>query len=779
MVVPYISREDIRAVLDSLIHTTRRRKATGLHGLLLVDLTLTAPEMPAGDEARDYAVHDLLVSEITRVLDEQRALFQLSALNLRASAEDVRSEIAEMVKIGARELLSWSTLYYRYVRSDLGLSVDALARLLAVHPRTMPRYHEDALDMLTQRVIKAEQYARRARLQRYLLASLPYSVPVRLFGRQDILEATAQRLVTLSPRHILITGTAGIGKTAFAQELLRRQVIAGELDYLIWLDQPSSADYVRQQAIERLFRENSQVTLRDFLLLYRVAIVLDGLELLTAERTALGALLSDFGAAEVLLVNRTPLALEAVELHIALPELDFAASTAFVEEMLRAQNIALASATARVIYSHVGGTPLALRLAATLWEQGHDWNALQTEVQERLLERLYLTFDAATQRAWCALALFPGHVQFTELLKILKQPERSIRRLKQHGLVVEAEDDEDASKATYALIGAAREYIRQQATAAETAAAFLESLDSDSAALDIIEYALESGFPRFTAERRSRWIKKLWKDGLRRGHWARWRQILENAAPDDESVELRIAYGVCMRRLNEWESAEQVFYSIVNECGRGGRFAEQAEALLEWSILARYQGKYERAQGFLAQARRYAERVRNEDLLRAVALQSVQILLEEGKGAEAQKLLVSLPETAQALALASEVQFRSGNYEACRTLAQRALALSAADLSALASLSSLIGRSFQAQGDLLQARAYMSETISLLERLNDTFALARAKTNLAGILLPLGQLADAGRLLASAEDLQGRLGDRVGLSATRHNLALLGDHIAR
>lgn len=773
---PFISRDDIRAVLDGLIHAGQRPSASGLERLLIVELALTAPDMPPSDEARAYAVRDLLVTETARALDQQRALFRLLPLDLHASAVAAQHDVEQMVRVGARELLLWCVLYYRYVRSDLDWSVERLAQLIAVHPRTLPRYQEDALELLTERVIGVEQEARRAQLRRHLLTMLPYSVPQRLFGRHDLLDAVTRQLPTLSPRHLLISGPAGIGKTSFAQELLRRQIDAGELDYLIWLEAPISTAYVQQQLTERLLRENTQLPLRDFLLLYRVALVLDGIDALIAEPApALRALLSDCGAAELLLLNRAPVAQELVEAHVALPELDFAAATAFVETLLRSRQVEAGRAeAAQVIADHVGGVPLELRLATALWEQGHDWPTLESAVRERLLERLYASFDTATRWAWCALALFPGDVQRSVLVGALQVAERSLDRLARHELVTWSAVEQTNTQSC-ALIGAARDFIRQQADAGAVAAAMLGRLDVDAALLELVEQVLISGFPELEPARRLTWIRQLWREGLRQGHWARWRQILENAVSTDSAAELRTAYGVCLRRLNEWPGADQVFHAVVNDCGRLGLFGEQARALLEWSILARYQGQYERAEGLATQAQRYAERVRDAALLRAAALQHAQIAVEQGKSADAQRRLVGLPETVPVLALSSEVQYRLGSYEACRALALRALRLcDGADLSAEAGLRSLIGRSYQAQADLAPARAQMSAAVSLLERLNDIYALARAQSNLAGILMPLGQLGDASRLLASAELTQKQLGDRVGLSATRHNLALLG-----
>ncbi len=244
-------------------------------------------------------------------------------------------------------------------------------------------------------------------------------------------------------------------------------------------------------------------------------------------------------------------------------------------------------------------------------------------------------------------------------------------------------------------------------------------------------------------------------------------------------VDLRIAYGICLRRLGEWTDAQQVFYRVALECGRNGRFTEQARALVEWGVVAKYQGNYEQALGLFSQAKRFAQRTQDDDLLRALTLQEVQIVIQQGRAEDAVKLLAALPETGRVLALQSEAQLVLGDYAACQMLAERALRLIGDDPATETSLYTIMGRSCERRGDHARARGYFTDVVTLLERSDDAFSLARAQTNLAAVLIPMGRYPDAGMLLARAEQVQARLGDQVGLNATRHNRSILGGYIAR
>lgn len=781
MVIPYISRDDVSAALSSLIHTTSKLEATGLEHLLLVDLRVTAPDMPAGDDVRRFALRELLVTEIAAALAEGRRLFGLDTPDMRAPLRQALTTLAEDAAAGAHDLLAWSILYYRFVRADLSLSVEGLADVIGVHTRTISRYIDDGSEMLTERLIRAEQEARLRHRQRQLYTLLPNSVPIRAVGRDDLLRATEESLAALSPRHILITGTTGIGKTTFVQELMRRQIDAGNLDHLVWLYQPGSVQFIRQQVGEALLRDDGQVTLRDYLLLYRVAVVLDQIEMAASDQRAFADLLRDLGAALVCLISRNPVVAEGIEASLTLTEIDRSAAEIVVVDALRLRPALSAEdrhEIALALYDHIGGNPLALKLAAGLWEHSDGWQALDTVVQENLLGRLFAILSADERRAWGALALFPSPVQIDELTVLRGVQVDSVAALVRLALV------DQSPAGTYTLVGGARDHLRQQyAVSADVRALFddlLTQLEVDAAAQEVVEQVLSSGFPEFDRSRRAEWISACYPEGLRRGRWARWRAILETYLheADPEDAELRIAYGVCLRHLADWEGARQVFYSVAAQSGRDGRFAEQAQALTEWSILSRNRGDYEQALDLIGQARRYAQRVRDDDLLALLARQEAQILVQAGRAGEAYAQLVALPETVQSLTLQSEALLALGDRDGCRSLAVRALRLVSRDPATEASLYTIVGRSYERDGDHDRAHGYLTDAVTLLERSDDPFVLARAQTNLAAVLIPMRRYHDAGTLLTRAEAVQSRLGDKVGLGTTRHNRTILGGYIA-
>jgi hypothetical protein len=86
----------------------------------------------------------------------------------------------------------------------------------------------------------------------------------------------------------------------------------------------------------------------------------------------------------------------------------------------------------------------------------------------------------------------------------------------------------------------------------------------------------------------------------------------------------------------------------------------------------------------------------------------------------------------------------------------------------------VLGRCFARQKNAVTARRHLELAVTILEQYDDPFALARAQSNLAAILIEGHDYDEAELLLERARDVQARVGDQLGLTATEHNLRLLG-----
>lgn len=771
----HLSRTAVIDALESLVYSARPPELNSLAWLLLVDQTISDPTLPLSPHAREYGLKTVLVSLMTQALQEGRHAFGLAQPDERAPLAEVKRQIMDDAATRSPELLSSSLLYHRYVRVDLGLTHEDLSSLIGVDVRTLRRYRDYGVRALTHRLIDAEREARRQGRRRRLYAALPIPVPLPLYGRDEWLNEAEARLSVTQPRHLLVTGAVGMGKSAFVMALLRRQIEADAFDQVVWIDAPKSVDDVRGQVAESILREGSS-GLRETLLVYRVAVVLDELDRLLDNLDGLRALLADLSAADVYLINSTVVDLPA--LHVPLPELDITATAALVRAALPLdlrEDEAFVDEVAAAAQETVGGNPEAIILLARRLDFA-EWDTVRAAAQARVFEEALQHLPDAARLLACALALFPrGAAALDDLVGLWPGDVLSdgAEGLLTHHLA-------ERVHGRYWLAAGLLDYLR--AHRAGEVRAMLDQLAPDperisDGGLALVEHLLLADDPPLDPALRMAWIGSLCRAALAHGRYARWRTLLESAPPD--APNLRIAYGGCLRRLGEWTAAETVLQEVAMSSGARGQFAEQARALLEWSIAARYRGDYRTAAALLTQVERTLKRRPDPALNEALRVEQAQMALDEGRGAEALRALLGLAITPRLLAMQSEAYLLLSDWAACRKAAERGIALVGKRTPLLARLYTALGRGYQGANDIESAYHCMAVAVTVLEQLEDVHALARAQSNLAAVCLPLGYYDEAARLLANAARIQRELGDRVGLAATRHNQRLLDEQLAR
>jgi tetratricopeptide (TPR) repeat protein len=768
----HLSRAAVVDALESLVYSARSPELNSLAWLLLVDQTINDPTLPPSPHAREYGLKSVLVGLMTRALQEGRHAFGLPLPDEYAPLNEVRQQIAADAATRSPDLLASSLLYHRYVRVDLGLTPDDLSQIIGVDVRTLRRYQAYGVRVLTNRLIDAERTARREGRKRRLYAALPIPVPLPLFGRDAWLNEAEARLSVTQPRHLLVTGAVGMGKSAFVMALVRRQIDKDLLDHVVWIDAPKSVDDVRGQVAEGILREGN-VGLREALLVYRVAVVLDEIDTLLPD---LPALLADLSAADVYLINSTVINVPA--LHLPLPELDIVATAALVRAALPLdlrEDDTFVSEVAAAAQETVGGNPEAIILLARRLDFA-EWETVRAAAQARVFEEALGRLDDGARALACALALCPrGAGALDDMMALWPD---YIAAQGAEGLLTNHLAERVHGR--YWLAAGLLDYLRTHR--AGDVHTMLELLFPDRSritdgALALVEHLLLSDDPVIDPARRVQWIASLCRVGLARGRHGRWRMLLESASPD--TPELRIAYASCLRRLGEWTAAETVLQETAASSGARGQFAEQARALLEWSIAARYRGDYRTASALLTQVERTLKRRPDPALNELLRLELAQMALDEGRGAEALRVLVGLEITPRLLAMQSEAYLLLGDWSACRKAAERGITLLDRRTALLARLYTALGRGYQGAEDVESAYHCMAVSVTVLEQLEDVYALARAQSNLAAVCLQLGYDNEAARLLGSAARIQRDLGDRVGLAATRHNQRLLDEQLAR
>lgn len=788
---PFISPQSVQAALDALLYSAAPTPGQPLVGLALVDEQVADPDAPRTSHLRQFALHTLLIDIIRRAYTAQRAVFGLAPVPETASVSEVRVALAQDAQSASYELLAWSVLYTRYVRVDAALQQAELADALRSNVRSIRRYQQHGVRRLTEALTAAEWEARRRQRRRRLTVALPASEPPRLIGRQPDL-TTLHDFFNDEQRHVVISGPSGIGKTAVVLAAVHELISMDQLEAVAWVSQPPSVEFAYSQVAALLLPQEARMDVREFLTLRPTAIVLDGIESLWGRPEALDDLLRTWAAALVLMTSTSYEPLREPHALLRLAPLSHEAALALVGQVSTSvQDSDEVAAVGEAVWDAVGGHPLALTLLTRRIELLPTLDRAEImQTIDPLFRSAYDRLGVTERHALYALSAMPvGEVDAAAVISLwqgsfgpadlssLVRQSWLVRRSVEAGLVE--------------LPQAARPFLQARlgydSAARAAVVALLETLDralrtGSRAASKAAEQVLwQSHFP-ITASLRRSWLNLLWRQGIRDEALPRWRVLLEQTLTESTSgsADLKLIYGVCLRRLLNWDPAAAALAGAITDAGRVGDFLTQTEALVELAVLERYQGAYESALARLAQAEKAARRLNAPALLESIMLEQAQIAIESGNLSRADGLLGPLADSLRVLALKAELYALQGNLAAAeRTISTAYDALPPGDYAVEARLRTILGRAQQQAGVLMPAHDHFLAALTRLEQGNDLFALNRARVNLAAVLIGLDDLDSAGRLLRAAEAEQAILGDSVGLAATRHNAQIVRVRLAR
>ncbi|MCE7983205.1 MAG: hypothetical protein DYG89_18685 [Caldilinea sp. CFX5] len=271
--------------------------------------------------------------------------------------------------------------------------IDMAARRLHLSLATFYRKQKEALPLLSAILTQLEAEARQQYADRMMQRLEPPTYG-QLIGNEDALQRLTSLLLTNdAPWLLAITGIGGIGKTALADQVLRRLIATAVWDEIGWvtarqtvfnaggaitpLPSPALTTHALVAALtNQLLGDDAQRVPRTSdetlaLLTQQLKsrphlVVIDNLETVLDLAQLLPILRRLANPSKFLLTTRMALFDEPDLYHLAVPELPETAALALVRQEAHARNIAHVTAAAdadlRPLYTIVGGNPLALRL---------------------------------------------------------------------------------------------------------------------------------------------------------------------------------------------------------------------------------------------------------------------------------------------------------------------------------------------------------------------------------------------------------------------------------
>lgn len=774
---PALIKKELQRMRGSL------EKATHLGLLLCVEQRLVQPEQAAATYARDDVLHGLLATAIDTTFNQLCRQLHAPAAFVNSDEQTALAQISQLSRLThAVEIWGWAWLFYHFY-SPLNLNVTTFCQTLGIEERTQRNAQVMALNRLSSQITHLETEARRHDLQRRLRLAMPHSHAPRLVGREDALQRL-QRAWDTETRVFYIHGPAGIGKTSLIEHFIHRQIDLGTLQQVIWLSQPPSQSYIVDFLRQSLLQETKHYELKHYFLIYRTCIVLDGLPEALQPEQALKILMQLVDGAFLFLISDQSLSIQADHMRLLLPELD---QTAIAE--LAAQtfghDVDERAALTQALWKQGGGNPGAARLMLAQPE----FTLYQPTISRPAFDELYQhTFDQLEnddQRLWVLFALLPAASadldSLKPLLSGLNNHSHALQRLIDHQVLQVSRDE---SPGSLYLSNSGRVFIQthwEQNAAiwqmAEDWVTMIMRLTVTPLILDILFGILLTGWPPFQdKDQISQVLEKLAAYDHDRRYHAHWVHFAETY-PFFHKPGLRLRYAESARALGYYQQAAQILELLRVQAGERGDFHTQAQAIQEMAGLARLQGAYGAA---VEQLRLLQTRFRpfmDVAEIERIHLDLAQIAFDRGQVEEARLELEPLSLSVRSLFLQAQLALQSGHTEKVSALLTYLETEAELTMSQRASVAFQWGRFWEAQEAWHDAITAYSNAVILYEQLRDPYRLARTYSNYAAVLLMIrDEYTDDViiNLLETAEQMQRKLSDQVGLTTTQHNLHYLG-----
>lgn len=788
---PFISEKSVRQALNALLPSGNAALPVSIQSLSFVREQLIGENSPpTAAELHHFIIRDLLCDLITGRLTELRRIFGLRPPQKNDDESSVIAALRQDIRHNSEELAAWSLLYYRYVRTELPFSPAILEQSTALTERTLRRRQLLGVRLLTDLLIEQERRSLHKQRRHRLYTEIPGDWQQVLVGRDKVLAELIPVFVQQPAGIVCITGGVGIGKTTLVRAVLGQLIKRDVLDKLVWLQFPASPDAVRTALYDRLLLPEWHITLREFLLLTRTAIVLDAADQLI-QPGFIGefeALLGELMPALVFVTSqvRAPLTTSAV--YVLLRELEQDAALELLKQMMASGSESFSVDECTGIYRAVGGNPLALRLAGSGLLQGSA-DTYAVDAVNRLFRQLYDALNAGARQAWCAFALLDERgISIDTIQSIWALRAEDVETLTRRHIL----ETWRAASVLYRLPTAQRRFIElaypYDAAVREQIHTLIQQLDAvvsepKHEILGIFEGVLAAQWLQLPDDLRMRWIKHLWQGGLEYGSMQVWVQQLDwyqSHMPEPDLI-MYTAYARGLRRTGSFTPAVGVLQHVIEQSGRRGDFLQQARAQLELAILRRKQGYYQQAVELLERAEAVVARRTGGsiELGQRISLEMAQIAVDTADGRAAQVHLADLLPEPEVLALRAEAHLLLGEFKQCFAAGQSVITNPDTGSYLRAQAHTIFARCAEQLGQLDEACDQFATALRLFEKIGDVFAIARVRSNLAAVLIRLEQqeeiptFGEARALLNAARHAQVILSDPVGLSVTEANLRLL------
>jgi|GEM_PF-4139687 len=727
--------------------------------------------MPINEEAREYALSHLLTKIISENYKQARVQIGLEKPSPKQNLRDSFALLQEDSSQNNADLISWGYLYFQYTRVDLGIGLDDHSEALAINVRTLRRYKTHGIKRLTAILLAHE----RNRKKRILIAELPHFRTNSFVGRENEVIGLIELLKQLHRTHVFVTGAVGIGKTYFVRHVILRLIENNEIDRLAWVDwvENDSDESIIHQLHRKIATQRHNDYSDSMLANLSTLIVIDNCKGSDA-RMLINVLQDNFPHANVVLIGQTnEIGYARIE-HLHLRELTLSDTSSWLTIEIGQQGKNLAT-SAKKLWELSGGNPGFINQYFTRLESNYD--SLTKELQS-----VFAELGEKEKALCCVLAILD---QPTELkLLIAHWTTSEIETLVARGIaniVVQGE---------FSMIGITPSYQQLIRTNHDSFPEFqqhiivvihdsLGSIFDEELCLLLAESILLNGdwLNTIYFDVRDEMFSRFWELGGIAQHFSKWVKIFSDFEKS-LTLEQQYSYALATRAMGQFKASVDMLGDVVQTAGMQGRFYLQAKSELEICITLYQSGNYEAALSRLKQLRNLPIVQHEDSLFERASCLAAQIALDEADYQSAETILEELWDRQVTMsrehrALIFALRLFQGNFEVCQNHLPFVLIKPVSTYESV-----LLGQYFAQIGDYEASIDLLTHAIFLLEWAPslDIFRLARTRTNLASVLIQVGEFEDARILLELALETQSEIHDKLGFITTKHNLDLVDNH---
>ncbi len=798
---PIFHEQAVEQALEAM-RTGRTLRAHPLQISLIITSRLASPHAVGGQAAVQVAVFDYLRDIIIRRRGELRRFQDLPLPDDPCSNSDLTADFSQ----NNRELEGWSLLYYRYVCVDRDLTMQQIGSLTGRDQRLLRHRQKRAVARLTEILVSYEQAARQQETIHRLRLALPVAHPPILLGVESLLATALHFLMEGDPpRHLVLHGPEGIGKTVLAKVLAHRLVEDNRLEDLLWFDVPEPVPdpavlidgLVEGLGLPITDGVSLVWTLRAYLLTHPTLIVLDNADELLRDRAYANHLLGMIDSAVVILTSRVEPPPDLWCYFISLPGLNQEQAFAFLEYVARQRNRQDDEQRFSAIWAAVGGNPAMLRAVFNVsWTlpvsaalaragitplYGHIWQQLSADDQRVCLVALLFSARGLSYEQVSTLSRL-GHDRLDRTILVLV--DRAFLTVEHQQRYVLS-----TAAATFLAEGIQHDLLLRDG---ESAAVFLRRVlrrrigqlvntpDSESA-VALLKLANTLAFSEIEYWEHT---FKLAPQIMSAGRWSSWHQHLTTLLPYDyaapQAAWLDLMLGITLRWLGQLDGAlahlERAKAYYIDEAN-----PQQADVLGEMAVIYRYRGDWRTAEALLQEALDLYMRFDSSEGADRCMHELAQLELEQDNAGHVLDWLGRLgQQTVRSWGIAGQAHALLGQDERAHDAARRVQSWLDASLpedsSNYGRAVATLGLIHDTLGEPDMAVPLLLLAVDLLERAKDMVGYARACNNLSVAYLKQAvgsrgiPLEEIHHLLASALHIQEHLGDQIGLAITQQNL---------